>query len=99
MTRLGITGHQRLEDPAAWPWVEEVVGRELDAAAAPLVVVTSLAVGADQLAARLGIARSAPDVWHGPGRLSGGRPARCGVVGRTNCSLGRKSRQGKRWNR
>lgn len=59
MARIGITGHQRLEDPAAWPWVEEVVGRELDVAAAPLVVVTSLAVGADQLAARLGIARGA----------------------------------------
>src|ERR1039458_2179036 len=59
MARIGITGHQRLEDPAAWPWVEEVVGRELDAAAAPVVVVTSLAVGTDQLAARLGIARGA----------------------------------------
>jgi hypothetical protein len=59
MARIGITGHQRLEDPAAWPWVEEAVGREMDAVAAPLVVVTSLAVGADQLAARLGIARGA----------------------------------------
>jgi hypothetical protein len=39
--------------------VEEVVGRELDALAAPLTVVTSLAVGADQLVARLGIARGA----------------------------------------
>ena len=59
MTRIGITGHQRLEDPAAWPWVEEVVGRELDADAAPFVVVTSLAIGADQLVARLGIDRGA----------------------------------------
>lgn len=59
MARIGITGHQKLEDPAAWLWVEGVVGRELDAAAAPLVIVTSLAVGADQLAARLGIARGA----------------------------------------
>jgi len=49
MARVGMTGHQRLEDPAAWPWVEEVVGRELDAAAAPVVVVSSLAAGADQL--------------------------------------------------
>ena len=57
--RVGITGHQQLEDPEAWPWVEEIVGRELDAAAAPVVVVTSLAVGADQLVARLGIARGA----------------------------------------
>ena len=133
MARIGITGHQRLEDPAAWPWVEEVVGRELDAAAAPLVVVTSLAVGADQLAARLGIARGA--TVHAVLPFSGiertfsaedlqayrrlvsqasvevlqtsgtdedaylAWPARCGVVGRTNCGLGRKSRQGKRWNR
>ena len=59
MTRIGITGHQRLQDPTAWLWVEEVVGRELDTLAAPLCVVTSLAVGADQLVARLGIARGA----------------------------------------
>ena len=59
MTRIGITGHRRLENPAAWPWVEEVVGRELDTAPKPLVVVTSLAVGADQLIARLGAARGA----------------------------------------
>jgi hypothetical protein len=57
--RVGITGHQQLEDPEAWPWVEEIVGLELGAAAAPVVVVTSLAVGADQLVARLGIARGA----------------------------------------
>src|ERR1017187_1430237 len=57
--RVGITGHQHLEDPEAWPWGEEIVGRELDAAPAPVVVVTSLAVGADQLVARLGIARGA----------------------------------------
>jgi hypothetical protein len=59
VTHIGVTGHQRLEDPAAWPWVEEAVGRELDAAPKPLVVVTSLAIGADQLVARLGISRSA----------------------------------------
>jgi hypothetical protein len=57
--RVGITGHQQIEDPEAWPWVEEIVGRELNAAAVPVVVVTSLAVGADQLVARLGIARGA----------------------------------------
>jgi len=57
--RVGVTGHQRLADPTAWPWVEEVVGRELDATIGPLVVVTSLAIGADQLVARLGTARGA----------------------------------------
>ena len=41
ITRIGITGHQRLEDPAAWPWVEEIVGHELDTAPSPVVVVTS----------------------------------------------------------
>jgi len=59
VTRIGVTGHQRLEDPAAWRWVEEAVIRELDAAAKPLVVVTSLAIGADQLVARLGATRGA----------------------------------------
>jgi hypothetical protein len=57
--RVGVTGHQRLADPTAWQWVEEAVGRELDAATGPLVVVTSLAIGADQLVARLGVARGA----------------------------------------
>ena len=59
VTRIGVTGHQRLEEPAAWPWVEEAISRELDAAPKPLVVVTSLAIGADQLVARLGTARGA----------------------------------------
>lgn len=59
MTHIGISGHQRLENPAAWPWVEEAIGHELDASPKPLVVVTSLAIGADQLVARLGAARGA----------------------------------------
>ena len=25
--RVGITGHQQLQDPEAWPWAEEIVGR------------------------------------------------------------------------
>jgi hypothetical protein len=53
MTRIGITGHQRLEDPGVWPWVARVMRDELARAAPPLVGVTSLAVGADQLLARL----------------------------------------------
>lgn len=59
MTYIGVTGHQRLEESTAWSWVEEAVARELDAARRPLVVVTSLAIGADQLVARLGAARGA----------------------------------------
>jgi hypothetical protein len=54
-----VTGHQRLQDAAAWPWVEQVEARELDAAVPPLVVITSLAIGADQLVARLGAERGA----------------------------------------
>lgn len=57
MTRVGITGHQRLEDPEAWPWVAKVIRDELARIAPPLVGVTSLAVGADQLLARLVLER------------------------------------------
>lgn len=51
--RVGITGHQRIEDPKAWAWVARVMRDELARVAPPLVGVTSLAVGADQLLARL----------------------------------------------
>ncbi len=53
MTRVGITGHQTLEDPSAWPWVASVMRDQLTRLAPPLVGVTSLALGADQLLARL----------------------------------------------
>ncbi len=55
--KVGVTGHQRLVDEAQWRWVEEMINLELDAAAAPLVAVTSLAVGADQLLAKCVVAR------------------------------------------
>lgn len=51
--RVGITGHQRLADPEAWSWVAGVMREELASVAPPLVGVTSLAVGADQLLAQL----------------------------------------------
>ena len=54
---IGITGHRHLENYTAWPWVEEAMGRELDALPPPLVAVTSLAVGADQLLASLVVER------------------------------------------
>lgn len=57
MTRVGITGHQRLEDPEAWRWVTSVIGVELAKLKPPLVGVTSLAIGADQLLARLVLER------------------------------------------
>jgi hypothetical protein len=52
-TRIGVTGHQRLDDPEAWPWVASAMREQLVAVAPPLIGVTSLAVGADQLLARL----------------------------------------------
>jgi hypothetical protein len=55
--RVGITGHQRLDDPEAWSWVARVMRDELAKVALPLVGVTSLAVGADQLLARLVLER------------------------------------------
>jgi hypothetical protein len=58
VTNIGITGHQRLEDPNAWTWVAEVMRYELLKLAPPLVGVSSLAIGADQLLARLVLERS-----------------------------------------
>jgi hypothetical protein len=50
---VGITGHQRLDDPSAWSWVGDVIRAELATLTPPLVGVTSLAIGADQLLAEL----------------------------------------------
>jgi len=50
---LGITGHQTLPEPAMWDWVETALSREIAGLPKPLVGVTSLAIGADQLFARL----------------------------------------------
>jgi len=47
--RVGITGHQRLDEPARWGWVNRELDRLLSAFAPPLVGITSLAIGADQL--------------------------------------------------
>ena len=55
--QVGITGHQQLDDPDGWPWVAGVLRSELAKVALPLVGVTSLAVGADQLFARLVLER------------------------------------------
>lgn len=54
--RIGITGHQHLNDATAWKWVEGVIRSELLALSPPLVGITSLAIGADQLLARLVLA-------------------------------------------
>ena len=47
--RIGITGHQRLADPARWGWVKQEINRVLSSAERPLIGVSSLAIGADQL--------------------------------------------------
>jgi len=55
--KVGVTGHQRLENPAAWVWVETAINGELDRLDTPLIGLTSLAIGADQLFARLIVLR------------------------------------------
>lgn len=47
--KIGMTGHQKLDDPRHWEWVGGEIDRILTSLPAPLVGVTSLAVGADQL--------------------------------------------------
>ena len=51
--KIGITGHQQLTDLDAWVWVEKAISRELKAIQPPLIGITSLAIGADQLFAKL----------------------------------------------
>ena len=47
--RVGITGHQRLKEPARWNWVRRELDRFLSSLTPPLIGITSLAIGADQL--------------------------------------------------
>jgi hypothetical protein len=54
---IGITGHQRLDDPTAWGWVESAMAETLDDCGSNLVAVTSLAIGADQVLASLVLRR------------------------------------------
>ena len=49
MERVGITGHQRLEEVGRWSWVREQVRLSLTETDGPLAGLTSLAVGVDQL--------------------------------------------------
>src|SRR5215207_8206660 len=51
--RVGLSGHQRLRDPAGWEWVRRELRDCLAPLAPGLVGVTSLAVGADTLFAEL----------------------------------------------
>ena len=47
--RIGITGHRRLQNPLDWEWVRLELNDLLANSTTPLVGVTSLAIGADQL--------------------------------------------------
>jgi hypothetical protein len=49
---LGETGHQELTDPSGWRRLRSLLAVELDQVPAPLVGITSLAAGADQLFAQ-----------------------------------------------
>jgi len=51
--RVGITGHQELEDPKAWDWVKPKIEELLATLPQPVIGITSLAVGADSLFARV----------------------------------------------
>lgn len=51
--RVGNSGHQRLDDPSKWQWVEAKIDSVLADFAKPLIGVTSLAIGADQAFANL----------------------------------------------
>jgi hypothetical protein len=51
--RVGISGHQRLKDGAGWEWVRGQMRDSLATLPPPVVGITSLAVGADTVFARL----------------------------------------------
>jgi len=55
--RIGITGHQRLRDDSDWQWVEKQIDAILGQFVRPQVGITSLAIGADQLFAKIIIRR------------------------------------------
>lgn len=50
---MGITGHQRLDDETAWPWVEATMRSTCRSFGRPLIGISSLAIGADQLFAKV----------------------------------------------
>ena len=50
---VGITGHQRLDDPKAWGWVKSTLNHQLDGVEPTVIALSSLAIGADQLFASL----------------------------------------------
>lgn len=58
--RVGITGHQRLETPGSWEWVEQTLEQIIRKEAAyPIDAYSSLAIGADQRFALVAIENGA----------------------------------------
>ena len=51
--QVGITGHQKLNGPSAWSDVRKQLDELLNDAEKPLIGLTSLAIGADQLFAEV----------------------------------------------
>jgi hypothetical protein len=51
--RIGVTGHQRLAHASAWDWVRSELTALLRRGAGPLVGISSLAAGTDQIFADL----------------------------------------------
>jgi hypothetical protein len=53
MIRIGITGHQRLDDETSWQWVREALADAVARTPRPFAGLSSLAIGADQLLASI----------------------------------------------
>lgn len=53
MKRIGITGHQRLDDQAQWQWVRTAMADAIARLPRPFAGLSSLAIGADQLLASI----------------------------------------------
>jgi len=54
---VGITGHQRLEKEDKWIWVRETIHSALSQVTPPVIGLSSLAIGADQLFSELILAQ------------------------------------------
>ncbi len=50
--RVGITGHQKLADGTAWVWVRSIIDGIFSEMEHPVLGLTSLAIGADQVFAK-----------------------------------------------
>lgn len=55
--KIGVTGHQELPDASSWDWVRTRIDEFLQGQPSPLVALSSLAMGADQLFALRVLAR------------------------------------------